>query len=272
MFQWIAKDILDANVDRLQDSFQKAHPFRHLVIDELVEKDSLIPLLKAFPESSWSGWENVSHEHQHLKQVCNDISIIPDPLRTLIYELNSGPFLNWLSKVTGIPQILPDPHLFGGGLHSTGPGGTLTPHTDFHVVKGLPLFRRLNLLFYLNSDWTEENGGMLELWHKNQDRIEKIVLPTLGTCVLFQTDNDSMHGFTTPVSSKNRQSVAIYYYTASDAEQFSGDGVTYWRSQSAANDSSSWLRLQAQRTLLFGARVASGLSWRFGMMAEKTRK
>lgn len=47
MFQWIAKDILDANVDRLQDSFQKAHPFRHLVIDELVEKDSLIPLLKA---------------------------------------------------------------------------------------------------------------------------------------------------------------------------------------------------------------------------------
>ena len=272
MYHWIAKDWLDANAEGLQDYFQSAHPFRHIVIEDLVPKSSLSALAESFPAADWSGWENVSHEHQYLKQACNDISKIPDPLRTFIYELNSGPFLKWLSKVTGIPQILPDPHLFGGGLHLTGPGGTLTPHTDFHVVKGLPLFRRLNLLFYLNPEWTEENGGMLELWHKNQDRIEKTVLPTLGTCVLFQTDDDSMHGFTVPVAGRNRQSVAIYYYTAEDAEQFSGDEVTYWRSQSAAKDSNSWWRLQAQRALLFGARSASAISWRLGMMAGKTRK
>ena len=119
--------------------------------------------------------------------------------------------------------------MLGRGLHVSGPGGTLTPHTDFHVIRGLSLFRRLNLLFYLNPDWSPENGGMLELWNKQQDRIEKSVSPTLGTCVLFKTNNESMHGFTTPVAGRNRQSVALYYYTAEEAEDFSGDGATYWR-------------------------------------------
>ena len=272
MLDWINMESLNARAESQSQAFQEAKPFRHLVFDDLVLKDKLSSLTRAFPNANWDGWKNVSHEHQYLKQSCSDTSIIPEPLRTLIYELNSAPVLGWLSRVTGIPQILPDPNLFGGGLHVTGPGGTLTPHTDFHVVKGLPLFRRLNLLLYLNPEWLEKNGGMLELWNKDKDLIEKTVLPTLGTCVLFQTDNDSMHGFTTPVAARNRQSIAMYYYTTDDAEKFSGDGATYWRSQSMAKDTNSRLRLQTQRFLLFGSRVASGISWRLAALADRTRR
>ena len=272
MLHWIDTESLNAKVESQGQAFQEARPFRHLIFNDLVAQDQLPSLIGAFPNTDWDGWHNVSHEHQYLKQACSDSSVIPEPLRTLIYELNSGPFLDWLSLVTSIPQILPDPHLFGGGLHVTGPGGTLTPHTDFHVVQGLPLFRRLNLLLYLNPEWSEQNGGMLELWSKDRDLIEKTILPTPGTCVLFQTDNDSMHGFTTPVAGRNRQSVAMYYYTAVDAEVFSGDGATYWRPQSMARDPHSWLRLQTQRFLLLGSRIASSVSWRLGALADRTRR
>jgi hypothetical protein len=272
MLAWINMPSLDARVENQRQSFQEAQPFRHLIFDDLVTQDRLSSLIDAFPDTDWSGWQYVSHEHQYLKQSCSDTSTIPEPLRTLIYELNSAPFLRWLSHVTSIPEILPDPNLFGGGLHVTGPGGTLTPHTDFHVVKGLPLFRRLNLLLYLNPEWSEQNGGMLELWNKDRDLIEKTILPTAGTCVLFQTDDDSMHGFTMPVAGRNRQSVAMYYYTAVDAEKFSGDGATYWRSQSMAKDTNSWLRLQTQHFLLFGSRVASSISWRLAALADRTRR
>jgi len=272
MFHWIDKESLNANVENLRQDFQEARPFKHLVFDTLVKQGQISSLIDAFPITDWDGWGNVSHEHQYLKQVCSDSSVIPEPLRTLIYELNSGPFLDWLSNVTNIPEILPDPNLMGGGLHVTGPGGTLTPHTDFHVAKGLPLFRRLNLLLYLNSEWSNQNGGELELWNKDKDLIEKTVMPTPGTCVLFQTDNASMHGFTTPVAGRNRQSVAMYYYTAVSPEVFSGDGTTYWRSQSMAKDPQSWARLQMQRLLLLGSRIASSVAWRLQALEERTRR
>jgi hypothetical protein len=197
---------------------------------------------------------------------------IPIPLRTLIYELCSGPFLDWLSDVTEIPLILPDSHLIGGGLHVSGPGGTLTPHTDFHVVNGVSLYRRLNLLFYLNEGWTAQNGGQLELWNKKNDRVERTVMPSLGTCVIFQTDSNSMHGFMSPVAGRNRRSVALYYYTAADAKKFAGDGTTQWRFASAAQTSQPWLRWRTQAVLMFASRAFSSLAWRTAAIADRMRR
>jgi len=163
---------LSAEAPDLKKSFAAARPFRHLVIDNLIVPEKSEALASEFPAPDWTGWNNVDHEHQRYKHSCSNIAAIPDKLRRMIFELNSGPFMNWLAEVTGISQILPDPHLIGGGLHMTLPGGTLTPHTDFHVVRDNPLFRRLNLLLYLNPGWQEDNFGALELWDKKKDRIE----------------------------------------------------------------------------------------------------
>ena len=48
--------------------------------------------------------------------------------------------------------------------HSSGPGGVLKPHSDFHNYERLGLFRRLNVLVYLNADWTADDGGSLQMW------------------------------------------------------------------------------------------------------------
>jgi hypothetical protein len=198
--------------------------------------------------------------------------VIPDPLARAILELNSGPFLHWIESVSGLVQIQPDAHLIGGGLHMTVPGGTLTPHTDFHIVNGNPHFRRLNLIIYLNADWHDEDFGRLELWDRKKDVIAKEVDPVLNRSVMFQTDDKSVHGFSKPVANKPRQSIAMYYYTAYEADEFSGDGVTYWRTQTLAPDGTTdRFRLGAYRACLAVSRVASALSWRAQNLSEKLR-
>ncbi len=171
MFEWVELDLLRSKQSEYNRSFATAKPFKSLITEDLVSPQKMRQLSAAFPEESWGGWVNKSHEHQYLKKSCTDISLIPEPLRTFIYELNSGPFLKWLSEVTGIQEVLPDPNLIGGGLHMTGPGGTLTPHTDFHVVKGFSLYRRLNLIIYLNPEWKLGDGG--ESWHRKFEQAVK---------------------------------------------------------------------------------------------------
>lgn len=167
---------------------------------------------------------------------------------------------------------MPDPFLHGGGLHMTGVGGTLTPHADFHVTKELQMYRRLNLLVYLNDSWQEGDGGELELWDKGGKRIAKTVAPTLGTAVLFRTDAKSIHGFTNPVARLPRRSVALYYYTVEDAEEFSGSGETFWKSTAIAKTPSDYLRNGAEQSLLFASRAAASAAWRFAAMAAKFRR
>jgi Rps23 Pro-64 3,4-dihydroxylase Tpa1-like proline 4-hydroxylase len=68
-------------------------------------------------------------------------------------------FIDFLETLTGITGLLPDPHLWGGGLHQIQRGGFLKVHADFNRHERLDLDRRLNLLVYLNKDWKEEYGG-----------------------------------------------------------------------------------------------------------------
>ncbi len=81
----------------------------------------------------------------------------------LVHYLNSQPFLEYLSALTGIGGLLPDPYFRGGGLHEIPRGGFLKIHADFNRHPDLPLDRRINLLLYLNADWEERYGGHLEL-------------------------------------------------------------------------------------------------------------
>lgn len=272
MLKLVQIDRLNSRASSDAVAFRDAKPFKHLVFDDLLVPESKQQLIDAFPDERWFGWQDVDHEHQRKKLACGNHLAIPEPLDRLISELNSGPFVSWLGRISGVEGLIADAYLEGGGLHMTMPAGWLTPHTDFHVGSNELLYRRLNLLLYLNEKWTEENQGALELWDKAKDCIAREVLPEGGRCVIFQTDDDSMHGFSKPVVGNRRCSVALYYYTAAKPARFSGDGTTYWRPQTLKTRSSrDWMRLQAQRVLLVTARALSAGSWRLARMAGRLR-
>jgi hypothetical protein len=250
---------LEGEADRLAKELREAQPFPHLVLDDAVS----IPrdVLGEFPPPDWEGWDPLGDAYQLQKFACDDIDRIPAPFAGLIEELSRPRFLRVLEKITGIQRLIPDPYLTGGGLHLSGPGGILAPHTDFHIYSQLGLYRRVNILVYFNEDWREEYGGCLELRSEDDAGNRRTVVPTWGRCVIFITDDKSVHGFPNPiVDGRWRRSLALYYYTAEEAPTFSGDATTYWREHQEREKSSARIRFGLYKVLLQGSRALSLLA------------
>ena len=216
--------------EALSRKFAAASPFPHLVIDRALTLPPSV-ITDAFPDPTWRHWKRFADAYQHQKCACADIDMLPALFQDMIHTLSAPPFLAFLESVTGIKGLIPDPYLAGGGLHSSGPGGILAPHADFHSYGRLALFRRINVLVYLNEDWREEFGGSLELFRKGDTAPSASIVPEFGRMVIFITDDQSIHGFTKPVAGGDRwrNSLALYYYTSEDTAGFAGDGVTYWQ-------------------------------------------
>lgn len=246
-------------VERLASEFRRAGPFPHLVLEDFLK---LTPDETAgvYPAPDWPCWNRRDDFYQSGKMYCRDTDVIPPLLSAMLGELSSPPFLRFLEAVTGIGGIIPDPYYEGGGLHCSGPGGRLLPHTDFHYYDRLKLYRRLNVLLYLNPGWEESFGGCLELWEKGAERPAKLVVPRWGTCVIFRTDDRSVHGFSTPVAEGRwRRSIALYYYSSLEAASFSGDAFTHWQ-QHGTQSGLNRLRVRWYQLLKRAARKVSDVA------------
>ena len=226
---WFRFDQYDrATRAALADDFANARPFPHVVLDD-VFTGAPDDVVGSFPGPEWSGWQRFVEAYQAGKMYCQDIAAIPEPFASMIHELTSPTCLTFLEEVTGIAALVPDPYLEGAGLHCSGPGGRLAPHTDFHLYARLGLFRQVNLLLYVNEDWPDDGGGGFELWEKGAARPSKVIPPTFGRCVIFRTNDRSVHGFNQPVQDRFRRSIALYYYTARELPEYGGDTNVYWQ-------------------------------------------
>jgi Rps23 Pro-64 3,4-dihydroxylase Tpa1-like proline 4-hydroxylase len=158
------------------------------------------------------------------KRWCSTWEHLPRPVERLINFTSRPSFIQKLEVLTGEKGLVPDPYLNGAGIHSTGQGGFLKLHADFNWHKQLRLYRRLNLLIYLNKDWDEKWGGNLDLARSADDGelvVENSVFPHFNTTVLFTTDDTSFHGQPTPMElpeGVTRNSIALYYYVAEKPE------------------------------------------------------
>src|SRR6202040_262421 len=152
-----------------------------------------------------------------------------------LYHLNSITFLEFLSAVTGIPNLISDPSFEGGGLHQIVRGGKLAIHADFNRHRNYGLDRRLNLLLYLNKDWREEYGGHLQLGDREMSACQAKVLPLFNRVMIFGTTDFTYHGHPDPLQcpeAMTRKSLALYYFSnGRPAEEVSGDHSTLFRAR-----------------------------------------
>ena len=122
----------------------------------------------------------------------------------------------------------------GGGYHLIRPGGKLAVHADFNQSDD-GLYRRLNMLVYLNEGWTEEDGGHLELW--DREHSVKRILPIFNRTVVFETSETSFHGHPIPLPGpRSRRSVAAYYFSKETPGDFRHPHTTVWLSTSGQSD------------------------------------
>jgi hypothetical protein len=199
--------------------YQSAEPFPHFVFENFLEEPDCRRAMEEFPKPHETSWTHYKHYNEKKIGKSNRRDF-PPFIGLLTDELNSPDFLEFLSKLTGIPGLMADPLLEGGGLHQSGPGGFLNMHADFtmhHYHKNWR--RRVNLILYLNEGWKEEWNGKLEFWEKDMKRCAVKIAPELNRAVVFNTDETSFHGFPdrlrcTPGVA--RKSLALYYYTPQD--------------------------------------------------------
>lgn len=215
-------------------SYINAKPFPHIVFDNFFDPQLVDIVLSEFPKPGQISWQKFDNQHEIKLASAAEASFGPIT-RLFLYHLNSATFLEFLSRVTGIENLIPDPGFEGGGLHQIVPGGKLGIHADFNKHRKYDLDRRLNLLLYLNKDWKEEYGGYLELWDRQMTRCEAKVLPIFNRVMVFGTTDFTYHGHPDPLrcpENMSRKSLALYYFTnGRPAEEVSGEHSTIFRAR-----------------------------------------
>lgn len=195
--------------------YRGADPFPHVVLDNFLEPALLKEVLTEFDAMDRAAWHYTERDTER-KYSTEEFRYFGPTTRALFSQLNASLFLWFLEQLTGVPGLIPDPHLRGGGLHEIKRGGALGVHADFNFYQRLNLYRRLNLLVYLNENWQEAWGGELELWDRSGTRCVQRISPIFNRAVIFDTSNFSYHGHPRPLQcpeERSRKSLALYYYT-----------------------------------------------------------
>jgi hypothetical protein len=214
----------------LRRQFRENRPYPHVLLKEFLDPYVAAEMASEFPGLATDAWTRYKHPNENKVGLAKR-SLFPTQLGEVVDELNSEAFVHWLSQLTGIPNLLSDDMLEGGGLHQSGPGGFLNVHTDFsnhHYHKHWR--RQVNLILYLNPTWQEQWGGALELWDREMRRCVVKVPPLLNEVLIFRTDEISYHGFPDPLQcpeGESRKSLALYYYTAESGAEVKTRSTNY---------------------------------------------
>ena len=181
----------------LTPTYNTAAEFPHIVFNDFVNKTILddvaneAKFLVNEEDAETSEWrmgskqwdDGVDHADQIFKRGIRDIEKMPFYMNLLCRYFNSDEFMEFMRQLTGIEDLSPDWGYEGGGLHVTYPGGLLNIHHDFNYkddIAPVRMYRKVNLLIYLNEEWEADWQGALELWKSDLTDDFKTLQPKYG--------------------------------------------------------------------------------------------
>ena len=111
-------------------------PFPHIVIDNFLPEDVAQAIVDEFPSPEDKLWKRKKSE-QSVKLANNDTSFSRPHARQVLSQLNTSEMLKFLETLTGIPNLLADPHFFGGGYHQIERGGVVGSTCGLQQIRKL---------------------------------------------------------------------------------------------------------------------------------------
>ncbi|HEY6504950.1 MAG TPA: 2OG-Fe(II) oxygenase [Chitinophagaceae bacterium] len=196
----------------LYAAFCTNQPIRHLVIDNFLEKEIADSIFASFPpidemKTHYKGLNEKKAEH-------SDFSQLHHSFDQLHQALASTAFISWLQNTTGISSLETIEDRLGYGLHQGANHSFLDIHIDYNLHPIKKLYRKLNLIIFVNKQWENDWGGHLELWDADVKNCIQSILPVFNRCVIFECSGISYHGYSkiTVPEGITRKSCYQYYF------------------------------------------------------------
>ena len=196
LFEATSSERLADIANEYSEQYATNSPFPHIAIDNIFPIEYLYKVKEEHPESdakriydsgdckslTTTTGANCKHDKTTTrKSAINSESDMGMYTKILLSTMKSSTFIHFLEELTGISNLIPDPHYFGSGIHHTdGQGGKLDIHADFNRLNDYDLDRRVNVFIYLNDNWNDEFGGALELWSKDMKSCMQRIQASLG--------------------------------------------------------------------------------------------
>lgn len=203
---------LESDLDGLREDFNTpkgAIPTRHTAIDNVFPEETAREIYEAFPPVEEMNLFNSFREQKYnskafdrMKQVVLDVSL----------AFQAPEVIETVTKITGVKDMIGDPHFYAGGISAMTHGQFLNPHIDNSHDQDRQNYRVLNLLYYVTPGWKAENGGNLELWDNKVREVAEI--PSLfNRLVLMETNEQSWHSVNPVKVEGKRCCVSNYYFS-----------------------------------------------------------
>ncbi len=202
-------------VDALRPTYRDAAPWPHLALDGVFDWE-LVAAAEAEARQVDPARMLSLPTRRQLKRESADQAVLGPCTRRLLEQLNGPVWTSFLTRLTGIDDLQPDPALVSGGLHDTPSGGFTMVHVDQlrHPVDGR--HHRVNTLLYLNAGWEDGWGGALELWPADMRALGRRIVPSAGRVVVWESGAHTPHGLPEPIAApdgRSRLALAVYHYT-----------------------------------------------------------
>ena len=185
--------------DSLREEFNSSS-IRFVKVDNFLPLKLALHLEYIFPKVS--GESNLySRRYQIGKHIISEDSenthLLDESLLRMLKKFKSTSFINFLKKISGIDDLEADHDDWGGGIQQSEKGGFLRRHLDApNKDDKKNIFRRLNVIFYLNSSWKDNYNGDLEIWDsKESEKSLFKISPIINRLIIFETSGKSWHGF-----------------------------------------------------------------------------
>lgn len=193
------------NLNINPDKYQNTFPFPHISVNNFLDEDLALKIqneILNIKDEYWDRYDNPLEKKYTLRNKQN----LPENTQNLFNMLTSDKFVENLSYIVG-EKLINDPTKNWWGIHKYNNGDKLDIHSDAgnHPVTGEK--KHVTLGIYLSKNWSDNNGGHLEIWDgdsvindnaKLTKQITKI-LPSFNKLVLFNNTNNAWHGNPEPV-------------------------------------------------------------------------
>lgn len=197
---------------------------KFVAIDDLLPPAEAEKLAAAFPESGRMRSLDSFREKKFTSKALDRF----DPIvANATFAFQDERVIEKIAELTGIRDVVGDPHLYAGGISAMERGNFLNPHIDNSHDGERRNYRVLNLLYYITQEWEAAYGGNLELW---DDKVAtRVEIPSLfNRLVLMATNDKSFHSVNEVKADKPRRCISNYYFSPHSPNGYDTFHVTYF--------------------------------------------